>query len=372
MNTKIIHVPALADPHVHFRNAINADGSPAIIECPVEYDGVVADLVRHSIAGGADYVGPMPNSQPALTTAFLAGRYRDAIMALAAQVPDKSLGVMQFMMLTEGTDPAELERASELGIKNVKLYPRNRTTNSSDGIRMYHRMMPLVKRCGELGITCHFHPEHPWLDISGRDAESMFIPLVEPFLQDTSARIVWEHGSDGRCVPLWERWASEFDGRVFVTLTPHHLIGDDDTDHGNVAAVCKPPIKSKLDRHLLLDLVRKDYPWVMAGSDSAYHPMAKKHVPSGCCACGAFLAPWLAPLYAHALDDILVKPCGVEVYKNFTSGNARNVHGLSAPSRTLALERVEFEIPKTYKVGVETAMPFMGGEKIRWRFVQEQ
>ena len=352
--TKVIEIPCLADPHVHLRQG-----------------DVVAALLEYSVTGGADYVGAMPNTTPGLTTAEAVLEYEKNARRLLPAKSVGTLGIIKFLMLTESTTVGEIEKAAAAGIKNAKLYPLNRTTNSSEGIRNYFWMTELIEKCGEVGIMCHVHPEHPLLDISGRDAEYLFISYVDLFLEHTKATIVWEHGTDARCVPIWEKWAKQFPNRFYVTLTAHHLIFDDDMDHGDVTAVCKPPIMSKLDRHVLLDLIRKGYPWVMLGSDSAFHPSGRKNVDKGCCACGAFVAPFLAPLCAHALDDIISGPYGIGIFENFVSNNARRLHNLPSATRRIRLVREEWEVPLTYDVAGEQAFPFMRGQKLRWGFAEK-
>jgi dihydroorotase len=349
---KEITFNCLADPHVHLRQG-----------------DVVADLLRYSIEGGADIVGAMPNTHPTgLTTTEAVIEYLATAKRLRPPRSVGNLGIFPFIMITEHTTLDEIEHAAASGIKNGKFYPKDRTTNSKDGIRDYLNVFAQVKKCGEVGIMCHFHPEYPWLEIIGRDAEYQFIGIVEMFLRNTEARIVWEHGTDGRCVPLWEQFAKDYPNRFFVTVTAHHLAFDEDMAHGNVAMTCKPPIKSKVDRWALIELVAKNHSWVMLGSDSAYHPKHSKHVDKGACACGDFVAPFLAPLCAHALGNVLARSGGLEVFENFVSGNARQVHNLLPASRRVSLINEEFTIPLTYDVNGEQALPPKGGETIDWRF----
>lgn len=353
--TKSIEIPCLADPHVHLRQG----------------DMLLSELMRYSVMGGADIVGAMPNTTPeGLTTARAVLEYHDSIRRLKPARSVGELTAIKFLMLTERTTPEEIEACARAGIKNAKLYPKDRTTNSEDGIRDYYYMVPLVKKCGECGIMVHVHPEHPCLDITGRDAEYLFIPVCEMFLRQTMAIIVWEHGTDMRCVRPWEIWARQFPNRFYVTLTAHHPCYDDDQDHGDVTATCKPPCKTKDDSYALVELVGRNHSWVMLGSDSAYHPKEKKHVDVGGCACGAFTAPFLAPLCAHALDEILARPHGLGIFENFISNNARRLHDIPRPSRRLKLVREPWRVPLTYDVGGEVALPFMRGKEILWRFAE--
>ena len=131
----------------------------------------------------------------------------------------------------------------------------------------------------------HFHPEHPDLMVGNRDAEYLFLPIIDMVLNETEATVIWEHGTDARCIPFWEEWATS--GRFFVTLTAHHLLSNEDAAFGDVRQVCKPPIKTEIDRRSLVELIGKNYSWVMAGPDDAPHDIGKKYPRTTACACGA-------------------------------------------------------------------------------------
>lgn len=154
-------------------------------------------------------------------------------------------------------------------------------------------------------------------------------------------------------------------GNFYVTLTAHHLATDEDATFGDVGATCKPPIKTRWDREQLVQLVAEDHPWVLAGADDAPHDVKAKHV-RGRCACGAYTAPFLLPLYAHALSSLLETPGGRMTFVNFVSNNARNVFNLPNRSRTYTLVNKQFTIPDFYEVGPWTVEPFWAGQTINW------
>ena len=201
---------------------------------------------------------------------------------------------------------------------------------------------------------------------SNRDAEFAFLALGRMFLEETNAAIIWEHGTDARCIPHWKDFAKS--RRFFLTLTAHHLATNEDLTFGDVRSTCKPPIKTEADRVGLIDLVSEDHSWVMAGSDSAFHPLEKKQVETGCCACGAFTAPFLLPLYAHALEGLLLSG-KARTFVNFTSRNARTLHGLleADPARPVTLVQEEWKIPTSYWVWNQQATPFWAGQKLGWK-----
>jgi dihydroorotase len=339
-------VDALANVHSHER----------------EGEGVMRPLVEYALDGGSDVLLPMPNTKLGLITAAMVLEY---IATLKRLVPEGR--VMHFiptMLATEQTSLDEYNRAADAGIIDVKFLPLKRTTNSDYGIRRYAKMLPHVKRCGVKKIKVHCHPENPWMRFSNDDAEFAFLPFMDMFLHETKATLIWEHGTDSRCIPFWKELA--LSKRFFVTLTAHHLATNKDDTFGDVRAICKPPIKNEGDRLRLIDLVAEDYPWVMAGADDAPHPIETKLKSEGQCSCGAFTSPFLHQLYAHALSDLLITHEGQLTYKQFTSGNARALHKLPSASRQVKLIWQPFEIPKLYPVGPWTVMPFGAGQSINY------
>jgi dihydroorotase len=222
--------------------------------------------------GGIECILAMPNTQKGLRT------FNDVLeyTRYAASVrPDKNFDFIPCAMLTELTTVQDIELWAAAGIMDAKVYPRFRTTNSESGVVQYAKLLPLVARCGELGIRVHFHPEHPSKIYTSRDAEYAFISLVLMFLEATSAVIVWEHGTDARCIPFWEDFATRFPDRFYVTITAHHLATNEDLAFGNVREVCKPPAKTEADRLALIAFVAKGYEWVIAGADDAPHDQGK-------------------------------------------------------------------------------------------------
>lgn len=346
MNPEKFTTEALCNVHSHLREG-----------------EVVGPLIKNAYEGGADLLAPMPNTSEGLTTAK---KVLDYIGHARSVVPlGKQMTFMPIMMINEETPPRMIDECVEKGIHNAKLYPKWRTTKSHNGIKNYGRLLPLIAHCGKVGMKCHFHPEHPSMDFDNRDAEFAFLPIVDMFLNETQATLIWEHGTDGRCVRHWKTMAKS--DRFYVTITPHHLAENEDGAFGDVASVCKPPIKTREDQCSLVRLVAENHLWVMAGPDDAPHDISAKYVSQGCCACGAYHSPYLLALYAHVLDDLLRSPGGRRIFSNFTSRNARKLHGLPPASRVVTMTRSPFQIPVRYAIGPWTVMPFWAGRGIRWQ-----
>lgn len=344
---KNVEVEALADGHVHLR------------EGPV-----VQALIEASIAGGADVLGPMPNTDAGLTTAKQVTTYIERAKSL---VPTGArMTFVPFVMITEKTTKADIDACIEAGIRHAKVYPLNRTTKSHNGVERYGSLLPIIEYCGR-GMYVHFHPENPWMLFGNRDAEFGFLQIMKMFMQETEAVLIWEHGTDARCIPFWKEMAVE--GRFYVTLTAHHLLTNEDETFGEVRATCKPPIKQESDRLGLIDLVKENHEWVMAGGDSAFHPVRTKHTAKGRCSCGALTAHNLLPLYAHALQELFATEAGLETFIGFTSQNFRHAFRIDGPVKKHTLVWEETEIPESYLIGPEVGMPFMAGQKIACRLL---
>jgi dihydroorotase len=325
---------------------------------------VVGPLIEKNIEGGADVIAFMGNTKNGLTTAAQTLEYLKAAQSLVPA--GKKMTLIPIMIANESTPEDEINRAAEAGIFDVKFLPLNRTTNSHYGIRHYARMIPIIQRCSKLDVRVHIHPEHPRMTFPGRDAEYLFQPILDMFINETAAIIISEHGTDGRCVPFWIEASKT--GRFFVTLTAHHLIADEDQVFGDVRAVCKPPIKTALDREQLVALVAENHPWVMAGPDDAPHDTAAKFAHEGRCACGSYTAAKLMLYYAHALGHLFSSPPGLQTFVNFTSRNARTLFGLPPASRTFKLVEKKSDIPNFYKIGHWMVEPFMAAGMLDWDF----
>lgn len=348
MNEIIIEIEAVANPHSHLREG-----------------NVVEPLIERAIEGGVDVLGLMPNTNAGLTSAAGVADYREQLKRLVPS--NKTMSFISFLMITEATMEKDIDECVAAGIVDGKIYPFMRTTKSENGVRRYGRILPVIKRCAAAGMKIHLHPEHPSMLFGNRDAEFVFLPIARMYLEETNGIIVWEHGTDARCIPHWKEMATS--GRFFVTLTAHHLATNEDETFGDVRAVCKPPIKTESDRQGLVDLVVENNHWVMAGGDDAFHDESAKHVATGKCACGAYTAPFLLSLYAHALTDLLETADGVRAFVNFTSRNARRFHQLPDSSRPIRLAKGPWQVPLFYTIGPQIAVPFWAGQTINWKIV---
>lgn len=335
-------IPALQNPHTHIREG-----------------EVVKPLIELALQGGVDMLGPMPNTIKGLLTAEQTLSYNKNARGKAPR--GSGLRIIPIVQFTESTTPTMIDDCGKNDILDAKIYPRNRTTKSQNGVERYARIIPIVQHAAEWKIRSHFHPEHPSPLFDNRDAEFAFLPIIEMLLQETTATIVWEHGTDARCIPHWMKFAET--GRFFVTTTAHHLVENESGTYGDVAAACKPPYKTEQDRRGLINLIKQNFSWVMAGGDDAPHPKGAKHVV-GNCACGAYTAPFLLPLYAHALWDII----DPDTFVNFTSKNASRLYNTHSTRQYRVVEK-PFKIPLIYTAGPWEIEPFWAGRELNYSII---
>jgi len=355
--TLIVEVDASVNPHSHLR----------------EGDELMSAAIREVYNGGVEVVGGMPNTKIPLTTADRVTTYNARLRELTST--HRPMTFISIAQVTEETTFEDMLAFVEADIWDFKLYPRDRTTNSMFGIVCYWRVIEVIKRAAAYifkttgrRIRVHPHPEHPAMTFIGRDAEYLFLPVAYMLIEETEAIIIWEHGTDARCIPHWKRLAES--GRFYVTLTAHHLATNEDKTFGDVRATCKPSIKTEPDRAALVQLVCEDHPWVMLGADDAPHDMSRKHVHEGRCDCGAYTAPFLVPLCAHVLDQLMHTEAGIQIFNNFTSRNARKLYGLPPAVRKLKLARQKTEIPACYRLGPWTVESFWAKQVIEWSFAE--
>jgi dihydroorotase len=338
-------VPWLLNPHTHLREG------PLIVP-----------LVALAYVGGARLLGPMPNTREGLLTGTSTIKYcRQGQQFMPTKEPIVFIPIVQ---LTEDTTFEMIDEWIACGVHDAKVYPKARTTGSHLGVTDYFNILPQVRYCGEKGVRVHFHPELPLKNVDNRDAEYLFVPVMDMFVRGTNTVLIWEHGTDARCIPYWKEWAKT--GRFYLTITAHHLVENETTSYGDAATACKPPPKTFADMHGLIALVSECHLWVMAGGDDAPHSIEDKH-RVGQCACGAYTAPFLLLLYAHALKELVLSDRGV-VFERFINGNAKDLYGLRLDERTARLDDVPFHIPLEYQAGPWRIRPFWAGRTLDFSF----
>ena len=305
------------DWHVHFRDgemlrAVASDTS--------------ADFARAII---------MPNLvQPVVTTADAAS-YRERIVA--AVPPGHHFTPLMTLYLTEGTDAGDVEAGFRSGLVTaVKLYPAGATTNSQSGVRDIDKVMPVLERMAEIGMTLCVHGEvtDPSIDIFDREAV-----FIERVLQPLRARlpelrIVMEHVTTKDGVD----YVRSQDRNTAATLTTHHLIINRNAIlAGGIRPhyYCLPVAKREEHRLALRGAATSGDARFFLGTDSAPHLDPLKECACGCA--GIYSSVNTLSCLAHVFEE----EGSLDKLEAFTSLNGPTFYRLAPNEARVTLERHE-------------------------------
>ncbi|MBA4325759.1 MAG: dihydroorotase [Rhodobacter sp.] len=275
----------------------------------------------------------MPNLVPPVVTLDDAIAYRDRI--LAALPRDMTFEPLMTLYLTEGTDPADVERAAASGlVKAVKLYPAGATTNSHSGVRDLTRVMPVLEVMARIGLPLCTHGEVTDSHVDIFDREAVFIDTVlDPLRRRLpELRIVMEHITTEEGVA----YAAEGDETLAATITTHHLI----INRNHILAggirphyYCLPVAKREKHRLALRGAATSGSPRYFLGTDSAPHVDALKEHACGCAGC--FTATNTMSLLAHVFEE----EGALDRLEGFTSLHGPAFYRLPVNQGTITLEK---------------------------------
>ena len=275
----------------------------------------------------------MPNLVPPVVTLADAVAYRDRI--LAALPEGMAFEPLMTLYLTEGTDPADVERAAATGlVKAVKLYPAGATTNSQSGVRDLGKVMPVLEVMARIGLPLCTHGEvtNPEVDIF--DREAVFIDTVlDPLRRRLpELRVVMEHITTEEGVA----YAAEGGDNLAATITTHHMI----INRNHILAggikphyYCLPVAKREKHRLALRKAATSGSPRYFLGTDSAPHIDALKEHACGCAGC--FTATNTLSLLAHVFEE----EGALDRLAAFTSLNGPAFYRLPVNTGTIRLEK---------------------------------
>ncbi len=318
----------------------------------------------------------MPNTEPPIETVAQAALYKKEI--LSAVPSGQSFDPLMTLYLTKNLTPADIEKGAThdvCKIYGVKSYPFGATTNSQYGFRSILEAKDIVRTLEETGIPLLLHGE-VHVNEQGEaedpyDGERLFIADTLPRLLESypKLKISLEHITTIEAIEFMEKNGES--GKLVATVTPHHLLYDRrHAFSGGYRALlhCKPLVKRHEDRERLRDMMKKGFPFVYAGTDSAPHPESKKF--SSCCAFGVFNAPAAVELYAHVFDDI----GALNKLEDFLSVNGPRFFGLAPDIDTIKLEKKDWHITEPIVTDEGTrifpiyhAIHGLGNEVMRWK-----
>jgi dihydroorotase len=275
----------------------------------------------------------MPNLVPPVVTLADAQAYHGRIMA--ALPHGAAFEPLMTLYLTEGTDPADVERAAASGlVKAVKLYPAGATTNSHSGVTNLDKVMPVLETMARIGLPLCTHGEvtDPQVDIF--DREAVFIDTVLAPLRRRlpELRVVMEHITTEEGVT----YAAEGGDTLAATITTHHLI----INRNHILAggikphyYCLPVAKREKHRLALRKAATSGSPRYFLGTDSAPHVDALKEHACGCAGC--FTATNTLSLLAHVFEE----EGALDRLEGFVSRHGPSFYGLPVNEATIRLEK---------------------------------
>jgi len=303
----------------------------------------------------------MPNLVPPVTTVAAAEAYRGRI--LAALPRDARFTPLMTCYLTDGTDPAEVERVYRSGVfAAVKLYPARATTNSAFGVTEIAKTHGVLERMAALGMPLLIHGEVTDPDVDVFDREAVFIErMLAPLIARVPGlKIVLEHVTTKEAV----EFVSSAGPNVAATITAHHLIINRNAIfQGGLRPhmYCLPIAKREPHRLALRRAAVSGNPRFFLGTDTAPHPVKDKEADCGCA--GIFTAPAALELYAQ----VFAEENALDRFEAFASLNGPRFYGLLPNEERVTLVNRSWRIPSGVRAGDATVKPFLAGEEIGWQ-----
>jgi dihydroorotase len=303
----------------------------------------------------------MPNLKPAITTADMAGAYRQRI--LAALPAGSGFEPLLTLYLSHNTTAAEIDRAHACGfIHGIKLYPAGATTHSDAGVTDIERVYGVLAHMEKLGMRLLVHGESPQAEIDVFDREAHFIdtvlaPLLERF---PNLPVVFEHITTARAV----QFVTAARSGVAATITPQHLLHNRNAIFfGGIRPhfYCLPILKREQDRQALIGAATSGNPRFFLGTDSAPHEKGTKENACGCA--GMFTAHAAIELYAEAFESA----GRLERLEAFASHFGADFYGLPRHAERITLLKESWVAPEKYAFGEGALIPYRAGEPVGWR-----
>ena len=324
------------------------------------------DMLRDVLPDTARQMGRaivMPNLVPPVVTTDDAAAYRERI--LAALPAGAAFEPLMTLYFTEGTTPAEIERAKASGfVHGVKLYPAHATTNSSHGVTDLRRCDATLDAMQRVGLPLLVHGEVTDPDVDVFDREAVFIERVlAPLVRDfPELKVVLEHATTSAAVEFVEAAPAN----IAATITAHHLLLNRNAIFAGGLRphhYCLPVLKRELHRQALVKAATSGSAKFFLGTDSAPHPKHAKE--SGCGCAGIYTAHAAIELYAEVFDAA----GALDRLEAFASFNGPAFYGLPRNAGTITLLREAVPVPETVGRGGQELVPFRAGATVGWRLI---
>lgn len=303
----------------------------------------------------------MPNLTPPVTSVAAARAYRERIVAAAG---DADFTPLMTCYLTDGIDPAEIERGYAEGVfAACKLYPAHATTNSAHGVTDIRALTDVIETLQRIGMPLLIHGEVTDKSVDIFDREAVFVErTLGPLTRDYPAlKIVLEHITTAEAAAF----VTEADHPIAATITPQHLMINRNAlfDGGlRPHAYCLPVLKRETHRLAVRKAAVSGSPRFFLGTDSAPHVVGAKE--SGCGCAGIFNAPFALEAYLSVFDE----EGALAHFEGFASEHGARFYGLPLNDGSVTLVREAVVVPDRIGEGESSVVPFLAGTTLGWRF----
>ena len=297
----------------------------------------------------------MPNLPRPVTDVARCAAYRERILAAAT---DRFEPLMT-LYLTERTQPSDVAEAAACDfVHAVKLYPKNATTHSGEGVSDVAKISGVLEAMQRHDVPLLIHGESTDEGVDVFDREKIFIErTLTPLRKDFPAlRIVLEHVTTSDAVD-YVREAGALTG---ATITPHHLLYSRNAlfDGGlRPHRYCLPLPQREPHRQALVAAACSGDAGFFLGTDSAPHAKSDKESACGCA--GVFNAPAAIGMYATIFDQA----GALDRLERFASLNGARFYRLPVNRRRITLVREAEAVPR--RVG--DVVPLLAGREVAWR-----
>lgn len=323
--TGLTPMPALIDPHVHFR-------TPGL-----EHKEDWKTGARAALAGGVTTVFDMPNHRPNCTTWE---RLQEKKKIIDSQLEEIGIPLRYHLYLgAEQGNFEEFEKCQK-GAVGIKVFMGSSTGNlliSDD--KQLEMVFQLAAKNGMI-VSVHAENEHVILADKGMYKNELD-PAIHSTIRSEEAAIL----ATLTVIELAEKYGTKLcilhvstkgemeliadakkrGVKVYAEVTPHHLFLDiDDYKNLGTRVVINPPLRTKKDREALWQGIR-DGTVDFIGTDHAPHLLAEKQLPYGQVPSGVPGIEFLLPLMLTAVHDGLIT---LPQLQRLTRDNIINIFGL--------------------------------------------
>ncbi|MFM5895467.1 MAG: dihydroorotase [Novosphingobium sp.] len=322
-------------------------------------DAVMQGVLAHTARQFARAI-VMPNLSPPISSVVAAQAYRARIVAALPAGSDFT--PLLTCYLTDGIDPAELERGFAEGVFTAaKLYPAHATTGSAHGVTDVANIRPALAAMERIGMPLLVHGEvtDPAVDIFDREAvfiDRVMAGIISDF---PGLKVVFEHITTKDAVDFVLAQGTN----VAATITPQHLhINRNAMFAGGIRphAYCLPVAKRELHRLALRAAATSGSSKFFLGTDSAPHAVEAKEAACGCA--GIFNAPFALESYVTVFDE----EGALDRFEAFASLNGPAFYGLPVNPGRVTLERKPVVVPAVIAANGTSIVPFHAGETLGW------